>query len=86
MGDKLDGRYYSEEDFYHLVDPNFLESNDGYFKNNYVIINQEFKNKKTWAGGWNDFTPIVIHEHNIERNINLNKIYDDRITSIFRSS
>jgi len=86
MGDKLDGRYYSEEDFYHLVDPNFLERNDGYFKNYYVIINQEFKNKKTWAGGWNDFTPIVIHEHNIERNINLNKIYDDRITSIFRSS
>lgn len=83
-GSKLKGSYYSEESFYHLADPSFTGYKDGYFNKDYVVINQKFKKNKTWVGGWNDFISIITCENIIECNLNLNKIYNDQIVSIFK--
>jgi hypothetical protein len=79
---KLEGYYYSNDVFFHLVDPTYTKYGDKYFQNYYVIINQKFGDHKTWAGGWNDFKPINNYDENIRNNVNLHKVYSDGYVSI----
>jgi hypothetical protein len=80
--DKLEGYYYLNDTFYHLVDPSYTKYSDKYFRNNYVIINQKFGDSKTWAGGWNDFKPINNYDENIRNNVNLHRVYNDGYVSV----
>ncbi len=75
-----DYEYYYPPSYEGLVSSN---SSNNALKNNYVVINDKYIDKKVWAGGWGDFQPLYYHTNNINSNKNINKIYNDRITSIF---
>jgi len=74
---------YTLDSYAHLVDPRYAGSADGYFLNDYIVVNLELVHKPTTAGGWQDFEPLAPHVPTIESNVNLGLIYSDGYSDIF---
>ncbi len=77
---------YTVKSYKYLVDSNYTSVKNSFFRGNYVVLNLELADKKTTAGGWRDLEPLNKHIENINSNINLNKIYDDRYINVLYSN
>ena len=77
----------NSERYRYIADPVYAYSKSQYLERlyDYVVMNKKYANKPLYGFEWVKYEPLSIHFHEINNNVNINKIYDDGIVWIFKT-